>query len=95
VQAALAARGRLPEQGLLVAAGDGGYAVSPEGEAMAERLIAERRASLARMLDGWAPEQEAELATLLTRFASELAGEPGPELAGAGATSAGMAGSAA
>jgi EmrB/QacA subfamily drug resistance transporter len=95
VQAALAARGRLSEQGLLVAAEDGGYVVSAEGEAMAERLIAERRASLARMLDGWAPEQEAELATLLTRFARELAGEPGPELAGARATSAGMAGSAA
>jgi hypothetical protein len=45
-------------------------------EGMAERLVAERRASLARLCAGWSPEQHADLAGLLTRLARELSREP-------------------
>ncbi len=42
--------------------------------------MAERRASLARLCDGWAPEENAELAGLLTRLARELVREPSHEI---------------
>jgi EmrB/QacA subfamily drug resistance transporter len=57
------------------------HRVPPEGEEIAERLVAERRASLARMCEGWSPEKEVDLAGLLTRLARELASEPSRELA--------------
>jgi DNA-binding MarR family transcriptional regulator len=50
--------------------------VTPAGEDAAEKLIAERRASLARVCDGWAPEDNPDLAALLTDLAKELAREP-------------------
>jgi EmrB/QacA subfamily drug resistance transporter len=71
----------LDERGLLVHGEDGGISPTPEGEDMVSRLVAERRASLARLLDGWAPEQHAELAGFLTRLAHELSREPDAELA--------------
>ena len=49
--------------------------VTPEGEEIAERLVAERRAALAQLCDGWAPEQNEDLAGLLTRLARELLSE--------------------
>jgi DNA-binding MarR family transcriptional regulator len=57
--------------------------VTPEGEQIAERLVAVRRAALAQLCDGWAPEQNEDLAGLLTRLARELlreapAREPSP-----------------
>jgi MFS family permease len=55
--------------------------VSPEGEQIVDRLVAERRASLARLCEGWSPEQNEDIAGLLTRLAHELAGEPSKELA--------------
>lgn len=65
---------------VLAVGADGGEpvvtAVTPEGEQIAARLVAERRASLARLCDGWSPEQHADLAHLLTRLAQELASEP-------------------
>src|SRR5206468_5756935 len=51
---------------------------TPEGEAIAQRLIAERRASLARLCQGWAPDQHPDLARLLSGLARELAAEPAP-----------------
>jgi hypothetical protein len=51
---------------------DGG--LTPLGEAAAAKLIAERRASLERLCEGWSPDQHAGLATLLTRLAEELTG---------------------
>jgi Major Facilitator Superfamily len=54
--------------------------MSPAGEAIVKRLIAERRASLARLCEGWSPEQHADLAGLLTRLAQELVREPSPEV---------------
>jgi hypothetical protein len=52
---------------------------------IANRLVAERRASLARLCDGWSPETHDELARLLTRLARELAGEPDPQMGATGA----------
>ncbi len=46
--------------------------VTPAGAAIAERLVAERRASLERVCAGWQPEDNEELAGLLTRLAREL-----------------------
>ncbi|HEX8976930.1 MAG TPA: MDR family MFS transporter [Solirubrobacteraceae bacterium] len=50
--------------------------VTRAGAEAAEKLAAERRASLARLCEGWAPEQHADLAGLLTRLARELVREP-------------------
>ena len=55
--------------------------VSPEGEEIVGRLVAERRASLARLCEGWSPEHNEDIAGLLTRLAHELAREPSKELA--------------
>ncbi len=55
--------------------------LTPDGLETVAKLIAERRASLARLLDGWSPEQYADLADLLSRLAHELAAEPSAELA--------------
>jgi hypothetical protein len=57
--------------------------VTPSGDAAAEKLIAERRASLARLCEGWAPEQHADLAGLLTRLAEELVRQPSEHDVGA------------
>jgi hypothetical protein len=60
-------------------AGDGGPGVrevTVAGGEIVQRLIAERRASLARLCAGWAPEQHADL----TRVAQELSREPGVEV---------------
>jgi len=59
------------------------HAVTPEGDQIAERLVAERREALAKLCDCWAPEQNQDLAGLLTRLAHELlreapAREPSP-----------------
>jgi EmrB/QacA subfamily drug resistance transporter len=60
----------------LVLEGPNGRTVAAEGDEIADRLVAERRASLARMFDGWAVDQHPDLAALLTRMARELSGEP-------------------
>ncbi len=54
------------------------------GSEIAARLIEERRASLARLCDGWEPEHNPELAGLLVSLAHDLAQEP-PVAVGAGA----------
>ena len=72
----LAALEELRGRGLVV-----GQTVTPEGEAVSERLVAERRAAIARLCEGWEPERHAELTGLITRLARELAGEPDAELA--------------
>ncbi|MCL2419335.1 MAG: MFS transporter, partial [Conexibacteraceae bacterium] len=57
-----------------------GYAVTASGREAAEKLIAERRATLGRLCDGWEPERNEELAQLLTRLADELGSVPSREL---------------
>jgi len=46
--------------------------VTDAGHQVAEKLIAERRASLERLVDGWSPNDHPDLAGLLTRLAREL-----------------------
>jgi EmrB/QacA subfamily drug resistance transporter len=66
------------------AAGGSALAVTPAGHEIAERLIEERRATLARLCQGWSPDQNDELAELLRGLARDLAREPAPEVAGRG-----------
>ena len=69
----------LDERGLLrrdpSAGEDRGRVVglTPAGAEIAGRLVDERRASLERVCAGWQPEDNEELAALLTRLARELA----------------------
>jgi EmrB/QacA subfamily drug resistance transporter len=75
------ARGELEERGMVVrtepvqGTGTPAYTVTPAGREAVEKLVAARRASLARLLEGWSPEQHVDVAHLLTRLANELAGE--------------------
>ena len=46
--------------------------VTEAGHQIAEKLIAERTASLERLVEGWSPDQHPDLAGLLTRMAREL-----------------------
>ena len=46
--------------------------VTPAGAEIADRLVEERRASLARLCAGWQPEDNEELTVLLTGLAREL-----------------------
>jgi hypothetical protein len=54
--------------------------LSPAGADLVERLKAVRRAALARVLDGWTPEERTIFARLLERFVDglEAAIEPEP-----------------
>jgi EmrB/QacA subfamily drug resistance transporter len=80
-----AALGELKEHGLVLehASGDGelvARAVSPAGEEIVEKLIAARRAALAELCEHWSPDENVDLAGLLTRLARELLREaPKPE----------------
>ena len=67
----------LRARGLIApAADDGAMPLTPEGEEIAARLIAARRASLERLSEGWGCERYEELTQLLTRLAHELARDP-------------------
>ncbi len=57
-----------------------GYGVTELGRDAAEKLIAERRATLTRLLDGWEPDRNADLARVLGRLADEMAADATPEL---------------
>jgi EmrB/QacA subfamily drug resistance transporter len=54
--------------------------LTPEGDEIAGRLVAERRASLARICSDWSPDSNDELSALLTRLARELSREPGDHM---------------
>ncbi|MEA2255166.1 MAG: hypothetical protein QOG35_1211 [Solirubrobacteraceae bacterium] len=60
----------LRERGLVE--GDDAVVLTPAGGALLDQLVAARRERLAEMLDGWSPEQEAELAALLSRLARDV-----------------------
>jgi DNA-binding MarR family transcriptional regulator len=76
------------EQKGMVRSEAGAHPTTPAGDAAADRLIAERRAGLCRLLDGWAPDQYPELAALVTRLAHELSREPSAELTAAAGSAA-------
>jgi EmrB/QacA subfamily drug resistance transporter len=75
--AAPAVDGEVAERETVASAG---CPTTPAGEEAVAKLIAERCASLNRLLDGWAPEEHHDLVTLITRLARELAAEPPAEL---------------
>jgi EmrB/QacA subfamily drug resistance transporter len=62
--------------------------VTPAGAEIAARLVEERRASLERVCAGWQPEDNEELAGLLTRLARELSPDETPAPAPAAAATA-------
>jgi EmrB/QacA subfamily drug resistance transporter len=79
----------LEQRGLLVelpaggngdTAGSYAYELTDVGREIEERLDTERRAGLARLLDGWEPDQHADLTTFLTRLADEVGEHPSAEL---------------
>ncbi len=70
----------LLDRGLVQSADGDGRRLGDGADELVQRLVEQRRASLARLLDGWSPEQHEELAALLTRLARELVRETGPEV---------------
>ncbi|MEA2421286.1 MAG: hypothetical protein QOF55_385 [Thermoleophilaceae bacterium] len=54
---------------------NGARALTPAGEDALERLVKARRERLCEQLDGWSPDQHAELARVLTRLARDLVGD--------------------
>jgi DNA-binding MarR family transcriptional regulator len=46
--------------------------VTTPGEEVVERLIAARRTAIAELCEGWSPEDNEDLSSLLTRLAREL-----------------------
>jgi EmrB/QacA subfamily drug resistance transporter len=72
--------GELRERGLLTDA-DAAHPLTPEGTEIVARLRAERQASIARLCEGWSPEQNAGLTQLITRLAAEVGREPHEDLA--------------
>jgi EmrB/QacA subfamily drug resistance transporter len=58
-----------------------GDPVTARGHETAQLLIAARREELAKLLDGWDPEEHTEVATLLSRLAEELKLDPAEPVA--------------
>ncbi len=52
--------------------GDQAIALTEDGLAMADRLLAHIRDRLENLLEGWSPEQYPDLAKLLDEFATEV-----------------------
>jgi EmrB/QacA subfamily drug resistance transporter len=77
---ALAGRAEVIDRALAVANGSSELVVTERGRESAERLIAERHATLSRLLDGWEPERHEELVALLRRLAEELGAAPSRSL---------------
>jgi EmrB/QacA subfamily drug resistance transporter len=78
----------LTDRSLVVLEPDGDQAgivrrLTPAGDQIATRLVAERRASLVRLCEEWSPDQNPELGELITRLAHEL--DQDPVAAGVGA----------
>ncbi|WP_019629085.1 MFS transporter [Actinomadura atramentaria] len=65
---------RLVEDGYVERGADG-LAATPAGRAVAERLVETRARGLARHLDGWAPEENPELAALLDELSRQTLGD--------------------
>jgi DNA-binding MarR family transcriptional regulator len=55
--------------------GDEQLQLTPAGQETVDKLEIAYRDSLTELLDGWSPEQEAELATLLHRVTTNLLSE--------------------
>jgi EmrB/QacA subfamily drug resistance transporter len=75
------ARAELVARGHITCDGSEITGVTAEGREIAERLAAERRASMERLMEGWSTSENPDLALLLTRLAREVGREPPRELA--------------
>jgi EmrB/QacA subfamily drug resistance transporter len=60
--------------------GLGPYELTERGRDAAQKLVAERQATLERLLSGWQPEQHPDLVALMSRLADEVGHEPDEEL---------------
>jgi EmrB/QacA subfamily drug resistance transporter len=58
----------------------GPYELTERGREAAEKLVAERRATFERLLEGWQPEQHPDLVALMSRFADEVGHQPDEKL---------------
>jgi hypothetical protein len=65
---------RLSAEGLITRS-NGTRALTPDGRAALEKLVAARRERLCEHLEGWSPEEHKELANVLTRLARDLVGD--------------------
>lgn len=79
------ARAELADRGLVTRDGGEITGLTAKGREIAERLTAERRASMERLMEGWSTSENPDLALLLTRLAREVGREPPRELAGTAA----------
>jgi DNA-binding MarR family transcriptional regulator len=59
----------------MVTRSDGVLTLTGAGQAAADRLFAARREALCRFLQGWNPEEHADLAAMLTDLSRALLGE--------------------
>jgi EmrB/QacA subfamily drug resistance transporter len=76
------ALGRLRDRSLVSASEDGAVALTESGREDYERLVAARCAGLHELLDGWNPEQHAELQQLVDALGRDLVSEiPAPPAA--------------
>ena len=66
----------LVRKGMAVRAAEGSLAPSPRGRDAFERMVAERRARLARILARWDPEEHEEVRAMLDRLAQTLMADP-------------------
>jgi DNA-binding MarR family transcriptional regulator len=64
---------RLEADGLVTR--NGVRTLTADGETALERLVTARRERLCEQLDGWSPDQHAELARVLNRLARDLVGD--------------------
>jgi DNA-binding MarR family transcriptional regulator/MFS family permease len=55
--------------------GEGDLALTADGTATLDRLVAARRERLCEQLEGWSPDEHEELARVLTRLARDLVGD--------------------
>jgi EmrB/QacA subfamily drug resistance transporter len=73
----------LESRGLVTPDGAGalpGRLVTDDGSDALDRLVAARRERLGELLEGWSPEQHAEVAALLTQLSHELSSEAHAEV---------------
>jgi EmrB/QacA subfamily drug resistance transporter len=61
------------EEHALIASADGWYAVTPEGTALLDQVVAARRQRLASIMADWSPAEQDDLAEVLDRLAHDLA----------------------
>ncbi|HEX6449822.1 MAG TPA: hypothetical protein VF060_10215 [Trebonia sp.] len=65
---------QLVTRGLITRSADGVLALTPDGEATAEKLVAAQQSWLKQQLAGWSPEQHAELSDTLDKLSRAILG---------------------